>query len=44
MIFIMKDEKDVAEDAEKCDHILEKVLIFIDSFVNKIKVKCQKKG
>lgn len=25
MIFIMKDERELAEDAEKCDHVLSKV-------------------
>ena len=27
MVFIMKDERDTAEDSEKCDHILSKVLM-----------------
>ena len=26
MIFIMKDERDISEDGEKCDHILSNVI------------------
>ena len=33
MIFVIKDEKDISEDAEKCDHILSNVNIFDDRLV-----------